>query len=75
MGKPSLFYTGGRGIREDGILGYHWSDDTNMTYQSWAPGQPDEGASTCIRAGYDFWDGKCNYQLSFICKVGMLHAF
>jgi len=47
----------------------HWIDNEPITYENWAPGEPDQ-TGACVQMIHKGWweDTSCEQQLAFICK-------
>lgn len=52
----------------------HWIDNTPITYENWAPGEPDQ-TGACVQMIHKGWweDTSCVQQLPSICKKGVSH--
>ena len=51
----------------------HWVDGRSLTYQNWAPGEPDS-TGACVQMIRKGWweDTSCSEKLPYICKKGKL---
>ena len=49
----------------------HWVDKKPLTYENWAPGEPDQSGA-CVQMIHKGWweDASCTQKLPYICKKG-----
>ena len=70
LGKTKI-WLGMERITSDSKL--HWVDNKPITYENWAPGEPDQ-TGACVQMIHKGWweDTSCIQQLPYICKKGTL---
>ena len=72
LGEPWI------GLYESDVDTFTWIDGSAISYEAWAPGDPDGGGGKCARMNYqgtDAWgDRECNQQQTFICESGFIDS-
>lgn len=69
LGPPGKIWLGMERLSSDSKL--HWIDKTPITYDNWAPGEPDNNGA-CVQMIHKGWweDVSCVQRLPSICKKG-----